>query len=271
VNEKKKLGIIAGSGEIPVYVAQKAKQGGYSLFAAGIQGEFDPKLKKQADWFTVFEVKDFLKIIYWFKKKGVGECVFAGKIKHRIIYSKKVSDSPLFSLLKRTKTKSPDDILRAVFKYVERQGIDVIDLSTFLSDLFCKPGFLTSKKFTQSIQKEIEYGWPIAKKVADLEIGQTIVIKNKAVVAVEGMEGTDRVIIRGGELGGKNCVVIKVARTSQDIRIDQPAVGLNTIKNLKKAGCSALCIEAEKVLFIDKEKALKLAEQKGISVMAKES
>jgi len=269
VNEKKKLGIIAGSGEIPFYIYQRAKQEGYSIIVAGIQGEFNPKLKDSTDIFIPFEIKDFLNIVSIFKEKDLSECVFAGKIKQKNIYLKQISDSPLASLLEKTKTRSPDDIIRSVFDYVERKGIKVVDSSSFLSDLFCKPGVLTRDRVPSVIKEEIKYGWPIAQRVADLEIGQTIVIKDKAVVAVEGMEGTDKTIARGGSLAGKGCVVIKVARSSQDIRIDQPAVGLSTVKSLKKAGCSALCIKAGKVLFIDKAKALKLAEQNGISVIAK--
>jgi hypothetical protein len=269
VNKKKKLGIIAGFGEIPIHLCQRAKLKGYSCVVAGIQGEFNQKIREIADLFASFEIKDFLNLISMFKEKGVNECVFAGKIKHKNIYSKGISDSPLSSLLEKTKTRSPDDIIKVVFDYVEEQGIKVMDSSRFLSDLFCEPGVLTSKQVSPIIKEEIEYGWPIAKRLADLEIGQTVVIKNKAVVAVEGMEGTDNAIARGSSLGGEDCVVIKVARTSQDPRIDQPAVGLTTVKSLKKAGCSALCIEAGKVLFIDKEKSLKLAEQNRITITAK--
>ncbi|MFW6124357.1 MAG: LpxI family protein [Acidobacteriota bacterium] len=270
MNEKKKLGIVAGSGEIPIQICQRAKKEGYSIIAAGIQGEFNQKLKKQADLFALFEMRDFLKLISMFKKNEVSECVFAGKIKHKNIYSTDITDPTLSSLLKKTRSRSPDDIVKVVFDYVERQGIEVIDSSRFLSDLFCRPGVLTTKQVSPVIKEEIEFGWPIAKKMADLEIGQTVVVKDKAVVAVEGMEGTDKTVARGGSLAGKGCVVIKVARTSQDIRIDQPAVGMITVRTLKEAGCSALCIEARKVLFIDKVKALRLAEQNGIIITAKE-
>jgi len=261
--------MVAGSGEIPLYLYQEAKQQGYSIFVAGIQGESNQKLKEIADSFIPIEIKDFLSLISLFKEKGISECVFAGKIKHKNIYSKQISDSPLAYLIEKTETRSPDDIVRTAFDYIERQGINVMDSAVFLSDLFCKPGVLTHQAVSSDIKEEIKYGWPIAQKVADLEIGQTVIIKNKAVVAVEGMEGTDEAISRGGFLAGKDCVVIKVARTAQDIRIDQPAVGLNTVKSLRKAGCSALCIQAGKVLFIDKKKALELAEQSGIVIMAK--
>lgn len=269
MNEKKKLGIIAGSGEIPLHVCRKAKKNKYRCIVAGIRGEFNQKIRKLADFFVPFDMKDFLKLISFFKKEGVSECVFAGKIRHTKIYSKEISDSSLSSLLERTKTRSPDGIVKAVFDYVETQGIKVKDSTRFLSGLFCKPGVLTKQKVSPIIKEEIEHGWPIAKRVADLEIGQTVMIKDRAVVAVEGMEGTDMTIARGGSLAGKGSVVIKVARTSQDIRIDQPAVGLRTVKRLKKSGCSALCIEAGKVLFLDKEKALKTAEKYGISIIAK--
>jgi len=269
VNRKKKLGLIAGSGQIPLIVCHRAKQYGYTCVAAGIKKEFDKKLKDQADLIKSYEVKDFIKVLAFFKKNNVNKIIFAGKIKHETIYSKEALGSPLSSLFENTKSKNPDEIVRAVFDYVEMQGIEVMDSSGFLFDLFCESGVLTRKPVSLKVKEEIEFGWPLAKKTADLEIGQTVVIKDKGVVAVEGMEGTDKTIERGGHIAGKDCVVIKVARTHQDIRIDQPTVGLNTVKSLINARCSALCIEAEKVLFLDKEKALNLAEKNRISIIAR--
>lgn len=264
-----RLGIIAGSGEIPEYICRKAKKEGAACFVAGVGNKFSQQIKKQADLFESFEVKDFLNLLSWFKDHRVSKVVLAGKVKHRIIYSRADFPLPLSFLLEGTKNRNPDEILRAVFDYIENLGIEVMDPSGFLSDLFCEPGVLTRNPVSAEINDEIKYGWSIARKMADLEVGQTVVIKNKAVVAVEGMEGTDQTIIRAGSIAGKGCVVLKAARTHQDARIDQPAVGLRTIKSLKRARCSALCIEAGKVLFLNKQKALNLAEENNISIIAK--
>ena len=269
MKREKRLGIVAGSGGIPLYICRKAKEEGYACIAAGIHGESDERVAEPADSYASFEVKDFLSIVSFFKKNDVRQIIFAGKVRHRDIYSE--GSYPLFfsSFMKKTKSRNPDEIVRAVFDYIESQGIEVLDPSRFLSDFFCEQGVLTKEKASTAVKEDIDYGWPIAKQMADLEIGQAVVIKDKAVVAVEGMEGTDETIIRGGVLGGNGCVVLKVARTHQDIRIDQPAVGLTTVQSLKRAGCSALCIEAEKVLFMNKDKALKLAEQNGITIISR--
>ncbi len=269
MKREKRLGIVAGSGGIPLYICRKAKEEGYACIAAGIHGESDERVAEPADSYASFEVKDFLSIVSFFKKNDVRQIIFAGKVRHRDIYSEGSYPLLLSSFMKKTKSRNPDEIVRAVFDYIESQGIEVLDPSRFLSDFFCEQGVLTKEKASPAVKEDIDYGWPIAKQMADLEIGQAVVIKDKAVVAVEGMEGTDETIIRGGVLGGNGCVVLKVARTHQDIRIDQPAVGLTTVQSLKRAGCSALCIEAEKVLFMNKDKALKLAEQNGITIISR--
>ncbi len=271
MKREKRLGIIAGSGGIPLCICRKAKEEGYTCIVAGIQNEFDEGITEQADSYACFEVKDFLKLVSFFKKKDVHQIIFAGKIRHRNMYSKDTFPLPLSSLLEGTENRNPDEIARAVFNYIESQGIEVMDPSRFLSDFFCEQGVLTKGKISPAAKEDVDYGWPLAKQMADLEIGQTVIVKDKAVVAVEAMEGTDEAIIRGGLLGGEGCVVVKVARTRQDARIDQPAVGLKTVQNLKKAGCSALCIEADKVLFMNKDKALKLAEQSGITVISRKT
>jgi len=269
VKREKRLGIVAGSGGIPLHVCRKAKEEDYTCIVAGIHSEFDESVTEQADSYAFFEVKDFLDLVSFFKKNDVRQIIFAGKIRHKNMYSKDTFPLLLSSLLEGTKNRNPDEIVRAVFEFIESQGIVILDPSRFLSDFFCEQGVLTKEKISPAVTEDVDYGWPIAKQMADLEIGQTVVIKDKAVVAVESMEGTDEAVIRGGSLGGKGCVVVKVARTHQDIRIDQPAVGLKTVQSLIRAGCSALCIEAEKVLFINKDKALKLAEQSGITIISR--
>ncbi len=269
MKREKRLGIVAGSGGIPLYICRKVKEEGYTCVVAGIHSEFDESVTKQADSFACFEIKDFLSLVSFFKKNDVRQIIFAGKIRHKSMYLKDTFPLPLSSLLEGTKERNPDKIVRAVLGYIESQGINIMDPSRFFSGFFCEQGILTKGKVSPFVKEDIDYGWPLAKQMADLEIGQTVVIKDKAVVAVEAMEGTDETIIRGGIVGGKGCVVVKVARTHQDIRIDQPAVGLKTVRSLKKAGCSSLCIEAEKVLFIDKDRALKLAEQSGIAILSR--
>jgi DUF1009 family protein len=270
VSEEIKLGVIAGSGEIPIHICQRAKKEGYSCVVAGIKGDQDPKLKQVADVFAQFEVNDLMGLLSWLQQNGVNQVVLAGKVKHKVIYSKNTFFPLMSSLLEWTGNRNPEQIIKAVFDYIERQGIKVMNPARFIPDFFCEQeGVLTKKKMPSGLKQEFEYGWPVVKQIADLDIGQTLVIKNKAVVAVEGMEGTDRAIQRGGDIAGPGCVVLKAARTHQDPRIDQPTVGLKTVQTLKQAGCSALCIQAKKVLFLDKRESLKLAEDTGITIIAK--
>ncbi|MBD3413460.1 MAG: DUF1009 domain-containing protein [Candidatus Aminicenantes bacterium] len=270
MSREKKLGVIAGSGEIPFYICQRAKKEGYDCVVAGIQGESDPKLKEFSDEYGLFEVKDFMRLVSWLQGNGVNQLVLAGKVRHTVIYSKESFSPLLLSLMERPANRSPEEMIKAVFAYLESQGIKVMDPSQFVSDLFCHQGVLSGKKVPSFIKEEIGYGWPIARQIADLDIGQTVVVKDQAVVAVEAMEGTDRVIQRGGSVAGPGCVVLKAARTHQDPRIDQPTVGLKTIQSLIQARCSALCIQARKVLFLDKSKGLELADKKGLSIIVKE-
>ena len=139
----------------------------------------------------------------------------------------------------------------------------------FIESLVCLPGVLTTKKPSSKIRGDIDFGWGIARKLADIEIGQTIVVKEKAVVAVEGMEGTDAAIKRGGMLAGEDTVVIKICRTHQDPRIDLPAVGIHTLNALVAARSRALCLEAKKMPFFQKEESLALANAHGITIIAK--
>ncbi|MBN1222376.1 MAG: LpxI family protein, partial [Candidatus Aminicenantes bacterium] len=162
-------------------------------------------------------------------------------------------------------------LIKTVIGLLEAQGITVLDPSPFLASAFCGEGLLSNRKMTGELETDIDFGWKIARRAADLDIGQTIIVKDRAVVAVEGMEGTDDAIERGGLLAGLGTTVIKVSRTHQDPRIDLPAVGLNTIKAMVTAGCAALCIEADRVPLFQKEEALALADAHNIVILAKKA
>lgn len=265
------LGIIAGSGEFPFLVLTEAQKSGYKCIIAGIRGEAETSLQRKAEAFEWFDVDEISNLISFFKNSGVREAVFAGKVDHRIIYKKEKLGQNSVRLQTRGKDRTPATLLEAVIELMAKEGLVIKDPILFLSSSLCDEGILTKLKPSLALEEDIAFGWKIAKSIADLDIGQTVIIKNRAVVAVEGIEGTDEAIKRGGQLAGEGTVVVKVTRSSQDFRIDLPAIGLNTVKSLAEAGSKALCFEARKMPFFQKEEAISLANANKISIIAKKS
>ncbi|NPA53439.1 MAG: LpxI family protein [Aquificae bacterium] len=262
-----KIGLIAGAGELPVVFAKEVSQKKIPLEIFAFKKISDKKLKQYAPvkWFHFGEAQ---KLIDSMKKANVKDVVMLGKIEHySLIFSfhkldKKAKD--FFSSLKDKRAKS---ILEAVIKELENEGFSFIDPSPYLSSLLVKEGLLNSIKPEKEFLKDAEFGLKIAKEIAQLDIGQTVVVKNGIVIAVEGIEGTDKCIIRGGKLGGKETVVCKVARKNQDMRYDVPVIGPKTLKSMKKAKAKVLAVEAGKTYLLEKEKFIKLADKYKISVI----
>lgn len=261
------LGIIAGSGVFPLLILEEAQNRGYTCLVAAIKGAAEKSLREKAQIVEWFEVDEISQVVSFFKKSGVQEAVLAGKVDHHLIYKKKTLSQDFLPLEDRTSTT----LLKAAIEYMAHEGIEIKNPMGFLSSLLCEEGLLTKTKPSADVEEDIAFGWKIAKSLADLDIGQTVIIKERAVVAVEGMEGTDALIKRGGQLAGEGTVVIKVARTRQDFRVDLPAIGLDTVKSLIKAGSRALCFEAQKMPFFQKAKAISLANAHKISIIARGS
>ena len=266
---KGKLGVIAGSGELPRLIVKEAKKLGYQCAVAAIKGQAEASLEQEKVDFQWFTVRDIQSLISFFKTSGIRQTVLAGKVDHRIIYSLKESSLESFPFLAGKENRGPSALLEAVIDYLGQEGIEVKNPMFLLPSLVCKEGILTKTKHSPSIEKDIAFGWKLAKNMADLDIGQTVVVKNRAVVAVEAMDGTDETIKRAGRLAGSGTVVVKVARTRQDFRIDLPAVGLNTIRTMVEAESTSLCFEAEIMPFFQKEEAIKLADAHHISIVAR--
>jgi len=265
----KKIGLIAGSGDIPLFIFKEVKKLGYSSLVAGITGDADPTLAdsiEKLQWFKVNQIED---IITYFKQENIHEVLFAGKIDHRRIYEEQGFDAVLIDILSQNKDRSPTSLINLAIDYLTKRGIMVLDPTQFLSSLFADEGVLSKVRPSHQIEGDIDFGWKKARALADLDIGQTLVIKNKAVVAIEGMEGTDAAIKRGGELAGPGSVVIKLSRSKQDPRIDLPVVGLSTVRELIDAECAALCVEAGNVAFFQKEEAVSLADANGIVIVVR--
>jgi len=264
-----RLGIIAGSGKFPLLALQEARKQGFSCAVAGIRGEADPKLAAKACLFAWVGAGEISKLVDFFRANEIHEAVMAGKVDHRSLFRGDVFDATAREIVSRLIEKSPSGLIKAVMVYLGRQGIEIKDPTFLLRPFFCHEGILSEGGPSPEALRDIELGWKMAKGLADLDIGQTVILKGGVVVAVEGIEGTDRAILRGGKLAGPGIVAVKVSRTSQDPRIDIPGVGLGTIRSLIKSGAKALCIEAEKVVFFERDRALARANASQIAIMAK--
>ncbi|MFC2156931.1 LpxI family protein [Acidobacteriota bacterium] len=262
-------GIIAGSGEFPSFLIQEIQKRGYRCIVAGIKGEAHGSLEDMADEFSLFDSKQIGDLIAFFHSYGVTQSFFAGKIDHRRIFQKKSFDPRLLLLMAKLKDKSPSQLIQFFIEFLESQGIEVLDPAEMISPLFCEEGILGQSKPSKSIERDVNFGWEKARHLADLDIGQTIVVKDGAVVSVEGMEGTDIAIERAGQMAGEGTVVVKVSRTIQDKRVDLPAVGLSTVNAMIQARAGALCIEAGRMPFFQKVESMQLADQHNIVVVAR--
>ncbi len=270
MNEKERiLGLIAGSGKFPLIVLREAKKSGYSTVVVGIKNISSPELEKEADLFTWLNMGEVGKLADFFTKNNVKRAVLAGNVSHSSIYKEIKADSVAIELMKQLEDRKPTSIFKKLSEFLYTKGVLFIDSTIFLSNLLPEEGILTYTQPSDRAKEDIEFGWRIAKKIAGMDIGQTIVVKDKAVVAVEAMEGTNETLKRAIRIAGDGIVVIKVSRPEQDMSFDVPVVGASTIQILCEAKNSVLCVEAKKTLFFDMEDAIKIADENGISIVAK--
>ncbi|RJO64610.1 MAG: LpxI family protein [Candidatus Omnitrophota bacterium] len=264
-----KIGLIAGNRKFPALFAEAAKEKGHPVICIAIKGETSPLLKKYADRIYWLHLKDYRRIFTIFKKEGVRKVVMVGQISPRRLFSREVRTNPeLRELLTSMQDHKAGTIFGGIVKEMEEAGFELIDSTTFVEEQLPAKGTLTIREPTFQEWEDIYFGISLAKQIAHLDIGQTVAVKNKAIVGVEAFEGTDNLIRRAGSLAGKGIVVVKVSRPRQDMRFDIPVVGLNTLRNLINASASCLAIEAGKTLFIDKIRGIALANRKGFSIVA---
>ena len=242
---------------------------GLRCLVLGIKGEASPALKAAADAFFWIKPGELVRAVAFFKDHGISETLLLGKVRPDVVFRRDHFEAETWRRAERIKKRSASDILSAAFAFLEANGIKVLSPGPLLAPYFCRPGVLTRATPTRPVLEDVIFGLKTARQAADLEIGQTLVVKGGAVVAVEGLEGTDRAIRRGGRLAGPGFVVVKAGRTSQDMKIDVPAVGLDTVKALLQVGGVALGIEARKVVFFQKEEAISLADSKGASIVVR--
>ncbi len=266
----KTVGLIAGRGRFPFLVAEGARRAGYRIVCCGIAKEWDPELGKVADAYQEIKLGQLKRLRDFFKQEGVSEAIMAGKIeKVRIFEGEVRPDLEMAKVLLKIKDLRDDSLLGGVADYLASQGIELKDSTRFLKEALPGKGILGKRAPTREAEEEIEFGWKIAKSLAALDTGQTVVVKQKAVLALEAIEGTDEAIRRGGILGKGGITVVKVAKPNQDMRFDVPAVGLTTLERLVEAKAKALAFEAGKTLFLELEEFIRRADQAGIALVGR--
>jgi hypothetical protein len=264
-----RIGLIAGNRKFPLIVSCEAKKRNYSVIAIAIKGETSTRINKLVEKAYWLGLDEFSKIIEVFHKEKINEAIMAGQVSPRQLFRPKVRNNPqIKNLLDSLKDKKADTIFGAIARRLEKEDIRLLDSTFLLGEFMPSKGVLTKNQPDFSQWEDIYLGLDIAKQIAYLDIGQTVAIKDKAVVAVEALEGTDNLIKRTGKITHQGAIIIKVSKPAQDMRFDVPVVGLNTIKNLIRAKAGGLSIESEKTLFIDKEQSLKLADSKDLFVVA---
>lgn len=264
-----RVGLIAGNRKFPIIIASEAKKRGYSVVAIAVKGETNSRLSNFVEKIYWLGLDEFSKIFEVFQNEKINEVVMAGQISPHQLFRPQVRNSPESrNLLDSLRDKRADTIFGAIADRLEERGIRVLD-STFLLDEFLpQEGILTQNRPNSSHWEDINLGLNIAKEIAHLDIGQTVAIRDKAIVAVEALEGTDNLIKRAGKITQREVIIIKVSKPVQDMRFDVPVVGLDTIKNLISSHAAGLAIEAKKTIFIDQKPALKLADKRGLFVVA---
>jgi len=262
-------GLIAGNGRFPFLVLEGARSQGIEMAVIALKEEASPELAQVARRLHWVSLGELSKAISLMQQEGVRRAVMAGQVKHNKIFSSIRPDWKLAKLLFSLPRKNTDSLIGAVAKVLEDEGIQLVDSTLFLKPLLPAAGVLTQRAPNEHEAADIEYGLGIARHIALRDIGQTVVIADKACVAVEAMEGTDETIERAARFAQERpLVVVKVSKPQQDMRFDVPVIGLPTVEAMKKAGATALAIDAERTLLFDREKLLQAANAARIAVQA---
>jgi UDP-2,3-diacylglucosamine hydrolase len=267
--DKNGWGLIAGNGRFPFLVLEGARSQGIDMTVIAIKEEADPDLATRAErvhWVSLGELSKTIDLLH---QEGVAQAVMAGQVKHNKIFSAIRPDWKLAKLLLALPRKNTDALIGAVAKVLEGEGIRLVDSTLFLKPLVPEAGVLTERAPDAQEAADIAYGLNLARQVAHMDIGQTVVISNQACVAVEAMEGTDETITRAASIAaGRPLVVVKVSKPKQDMRFDVPVVGLPTIATMKAAGATALAVDAKRTLLFDRAALVAAAAEAGIAIQA---
>jgi UDP-2,3-diacylglucosamine hydrolase len=266
-----RYGLIAGNGRFPFLVLEAARSQGIDMVVAAIKEETSPDIERQARTVHWLSLGQLGKLIKTFKAEGVTKAIMAGQVKHKQIFSGILPDLKMMQVLASLATRNTDSLIGAVARVLEDEGIQLVESTLFLEPLLPKPGVLTKRLPSEDEQKDLEYGYKLARELGRLDVGQTVVVADAACIAVEAMEGTDAVIQRAASLAnGRALRVVKLAKPNQDLRFDVPVIGIPTVGVLRRSGATAMAIEAGKTLMIDRDELLREADAAAITIVARE-
>jgi len=268
------IGLIAGNGRFPFLVLDAARTQGHEVTIIAAREETFPELAAAAarqgaaiHWISLGQLGACVNLL---EQSGVTHAVMAGQVKHTKIFSGGIVPDLLFlRVLMQLRSKSTNGLIGAVANVLRERGIELMDSTALLQPLLARPGVLTRRPPTEDEQKDVDFGYRMADAIAALDIGQTIAVRQQAVVAVEAMEGTDEVIARAGRLAGPGVAIVKVAKPQQDMRFDVPVVGVATVRAMQAAGATVLSIDAGRTLVIDGEAVVGAADEAGIAIVGR--
>jgi DUF1009 family protein len=268
-----RIGLIAGNGRFPFLALQGARSLGHDVTVVAVKEEAFPELEGAAraagadlHWVSLGHLGKCIKVL---KQAGVRQAIMAGQVKHAKIFSGIIPDLTLLSVLTKLTARNTDALISAVAEVLRGEGIELLDSTAFLAPLLARPGTLGRREPSTEELDDFAFGYRMADAIAAMDIGQTIVVRHKAVVAVEAMEGTDAVIARAAEIAGPGTRVVKVAKPNQDMRFDVPVVGVATIEAMHAAGATALTIDAGRTVILDGDRFIEAADAAGIAVVGR--
>jgi UDP-2,3-diacylglucosamine hydrolase len=269
-----RLGLIAGNGRFPFLVLDAARGAGHDVTVIAIKEEAFPEIEAAAarppsatvHRLGLGQLGTCIKVL---KSAGVTHAVMAGQVKHTKLFADIVPDMTLLGVLMRLKAKNTDSIISGIAGVLADSGIELIDSTAFLAPLLAREGVLTRRGPSDEERADVEFAYQVADLIAGMDVGQTIAVKSRAIVAVEAMEGTDAVITRAGQLAGPGVAIVKVAKPNQDMRFDVPVVGVPTIEAMRHAGATVLSVDAGKTLMIDGDAIVKAADNAGIAIVGR--
>jgi DUF1009 family protein len=264
-----KIGLLAGVGKLPVEFACAAKSMGFSVFTVALVESVEKELADHVEKIEQISVGQLDAIFEFLKQNNITRVTMLGKVTKELMFDGKAAfDDRMKKILAALPDNNDDTLMLAFVRELAIEGITVFDQTALIRSLIVKEGTLTNREPTVDEKADMEFGFKMAKAIGGLDIGQTVVVKNLAVMAVEAIEGTDECILRGGKLGREGVVVAKVAKPKQDVRFDIPAVGVKTLESMCAVGAKALMMEAGKTILVEKAKVLEIANENGITIVA---
>lgn len=263
------LGVIAGNGVYPRLLAESARKAGVKkIVAAAFTGETDSALEQHVDLVEWMRVGQLSRLLKFFREQKIHHAIMAGQIAPKNLFDLH-PDWKALLLLTKLKERNAESIFAAIADELAKVDVDLLPATTFLEEFLAPAGLIAGPKLTHREEEDVDLGWKIAKEIARLDIGQTVIVKNGTVVAVEALEGTNEIIKRGGTLARKSAVMVKVAKPNQDIRFDVPVIGVETIRIAAEAKLRVIAIESAKTLLLERDAIIDLANRANISIVAR--